>query len=595
LKIRIGTRGSDLALWQARFVAAQLTANGAECELVVLKTRGDLIDDVPLNQVEGKAFFTAEIERALLANEVDLAVHSHKDLPTENSPGLTIAAVPARGPQAERLVIAPGAHDAQAAFLPLRRAARVGTSAPRRAEQLATLRPDLAVLDLRGNVPTRVRKLREGHYDAIVLAAAGLDRLKLSLDGLVAFDLSLDLFVPAPAQGALAIQARAGDARLIELCRRCLHDEPTARAIAAERSLLAAAGGGCNLPLGAAVEAWTDRRRKTPGPPEAQTGGLSGDVAGITESPLSHTPNSASPAARASASAGAPSFRARAFLGADHPRGAAHGRWAYAVDATPERAIAAAYEQLAHGAPTHAGPLAALSIALTGSATDGSALGERLAALGARVVLERVIDFEPLDGVDVARELRGLRAGDALAITSRQTARLLAGHELPRGVTVAAVGPASARALAAIGMAAHVVGHAGASELGAALEVARGGKVLFACAQDALRDLEDGLAQRGVEVRRLELYRTRTRTDVELDERVDVRVYMSPSAVDATLAWERGHRESRTRRFALGHTTAAALEGAGLASQQPTCSDGSVTDELIRHLAQLCAQPSSLR
>jgi hydroxymethylbilane synthase len=595
LKVRIGTRGSDLALWQARFVASQLVANGAECELVVLKTRGDLIDDVPLAKVEGKAFFTAEIERALLADEVDIAVHSHKDLPTENTPGLTIAAVPARGPQAERLVIAPAAHDASAAFLPVRRGARVGTSAPRRAEQLRALRPDLDVLDLRGNVPTRVRKLREGHYDAIVLAAAGLDRLKLSLDGLVAFDLPLDLFVPAPAQGALAIQARAADTRLIELCRRCLHDETTARSIAAERSLLAAAGGGCSLPLGASVEAWTNRRREGARAPEPQAGGLNRDAAGITDSGLSHTPNATSPASRTVAATAPTSFRARAFLGAGHPRGAAHGRWAFAVDATPERAIAAAYEQLAHGAPTDAGPLAPLSIALTGSASDGSALGERLAALGARVVLERVIDFEPLDGVDIARELAALHAGDVLAITSRQTARLLAGHALPHGVTVAAVGPASARALAAIGMTAHVVGHGGARELGAALEVARGAKVLFPCAHDALRDLEDELAKREVAVRRVELYRTITRRGVALDEHVDLRVYMSPSAVEATLAWEREHTKTRTRRFALGHTTAAALDAAGLASQRPTCSDGSVTDELIRQIAQLCAQPPSLR
>jgi hydroxymethylbilane synthase len=205
MKLRIGTRGSELALWQAHYIAGELARAGVETELVVLKTRGDLIDEVPLTQVEGKAFFTAEIERAVLAREVDLAVHSHKDLPGEATPGLIVAAVPPRGPQQERLLIAPSAHDAEAAFLPLKLGSRVGTSAPRRAEQLKTLRPDLSVADLRGNVPTRVRRLREGRYDAIVLAAAGLERLALPLDGLVAIDLPLEWFVPWPCKCARRI------------------------------------------------------------------------------------------------------------------------------------------------------------------------------------------------------------------------------------------------------------------------------------------------------------------------------------------------------------------------------------------------------
>ena len=152
----LGTRGSDLALWQARHVAERL-AGRAEVEIVVLQTRGDRIDDIPLTQVEGKSFFTAEIEQALLERSVDLAVHSHKDLPTEGPPGLVVAAVPARADAAELLLARPEAHDVEAPLLPLRRGVRVGTSSPRRAEQLLTLRPDLVVEPMRGNVPTRVR------------------------------------------------------------------------------------------------------------------------------------------------------------------------------------------------------------------------------------------------------------------------------------------------------------------------------------------------------------------------------------------------------------------------------------------------------
>ena len=177
MKIRIGTRGSKLALWQAHYVRDRLQAAGAEVEIEVLVTRGDRIDDVPLQNVAGKGFFTKEIEDALLDGRVDVAVHSHKDLPVESPPGLAIAAVPERADPAERMLIAPAAHDPDAALLPLLQGVRIGTSSPRRQAQIAALRPDLEILQLRGNVPTRVKRLREGRYDAIVLAAAGLDRL----------------------------------------------------------------------------------------------------------------------------------------------------------------------------------------------------------------------------------------------------------------------------------------------------------------------------------------------------------------------------------------------------------------------------------
>lgn len=583
MKLRIGTRGSELALWQARHIAALLARDGVESELVVLKTRGDVIDDVPLTQVEGKAFFTAEIERALLAREVDLAVHSHKDLPSEATPGLTIAAVPARGAQHERLLIASHAHDAEAAFLPLRIGARVGTSAPRRTAQLTTLRPDLQMLDLRGNVPTRVQRLREGRYDAILLAAAGLDRLALAVDGLVAVDLPLALCVPAPAQGALAVQAREADRDLVALCQRLLHDAATEQSIAAERSLLSVAGGGCNLPLGAAVSAAVSAaadRRRDPSPPP-QFGGTNGAPAGSTES--------------------ATLVAAHTFLGAGHPPHATHARFANATGDTPRAAIEAAFAQLATGAATHTGPLAPLTVALTGSASDGSQLAGRLAALGARVVLERVIELElattPTTSVAqltarLATRLASLRTGDVLVVTSRQTARHLAGNALPRGVTVAAVGPASARALAEIGFKADIVGHAGARELASQLTLGNGARVFFPCAADATDELERALEPRGIAVERFELYRTLARTGVALADDVSARVYMSPSAVAAALAWERTHPNATAQRFALGHTTADALERAQLTADRPRCSASGVIDELIRQLARLRANPS---
>jgi hydroxymethylbilane synthase len=517
VKLRLGTRGSDLALWQARFVAERLTAAGHAVEIEVLQTRGDRIDDVPLHQVEGKAFFTAEIEAALLEERIDLAVHSHKDLPVVGPPELRIAAVPRRGASGERLLVAPAAHAPDAPFLPLRLGARVGTSSPRRTEQLRALRPDLALLPLRGNVPTRVRRLREGRFDAILLAAAGLDRLRLDALGLVACDLPLALVVPAPAQGALAVQVRARDEACAALCRDVLHDPETERAIAAERALLLAAGGGCNLPLGCAV------RR---------------DGAG---------------------------YLAEVFAGPGVPEAGAPPRWATACAETPEDAVRAAWQTAVAGAPTQHGPLAGLRVALAGSAGGGTLLGARLCALGARVVHERVLDFAAVEtrGPGLAARLRELRPGDALVVTSREAARRLAGLRVPDGVAVAAVGPATARALSEAGFAVSCVGEGGARELAWTLKVERGARVLFPCAADALTDLEDGLGARGVTTWRHELYRSVPRADVALTPGVDARVYLSPSAAAACREAERGTDEPPLR-VALGPTTARACARLGL-------------------------------
>jgi hydroxymethylbilane synthase len=540
VNIRIGTRGSDLALWQAHHVKSLLERAGAKVDILVLKTRGDLIDNVPLSKVEGKAFFTAEIERALLDREVDIAVHSHKDLPTEMTPGLVIAAVPPRASHHERLLVRPDAHDPHAPFLPLKRGARVGTSAPRRLEQLKTLRPDLQVLDLRGNVPTRVRKAREGVYDAVVLAAAGLDRLQLATDGLVAVELALDTFVPAPAQGALAVQVRAEDSAVYELCRACLHDAATEQAIAAERSLLVGAGGGCSLPLAAAVL------------PDGEQG-----------------------------------FLAHGFLGAGHPAGTTHARWVAARGKTPSDAMKVVLAELVAGRATRTGPLCGLTIALAGSAHDGSQLGERLAALGADVRTERVIELEPIAGANFDAFLARARSGDVLAVTSRQAAHMLAGRKVAAGVRFAAVGRSSARELASAGFEVTWTGDSGARELAGRIEVAPGGRVYWPCAQDALPDLADALAARGIALERLPIYRTSLVRGLNLERELDVRVYMSPSAVEAALEWERAHPGRATVRFALGSTTAAALRAAGLDAVQPACTDNPITEELVAGLHQL--------
>jgi hydroxymethylbilane synthase len=232
----IASRGSQLALWQARWVSSQLAAAGQECRIEIIKTTGDKITDVPLAKVGTKGLFTKEIEEALLDGRADLAVHSLKDLPTELPEGLVLAAVPEREDPRDAVV------GRKLADLPP--GAKVGTSSLRRAAQLRQLRPDLQVESVRGNLDTRLRKLDQGRYDAILLAAAGLKRL--GWGDRIAEILAPDQMCPAVGQGALAIETRAGFDAVAFL------DHPdTHTAILAERAVLRALGGGCQVPIGA--------------------------------------------------------------------------------------------------------------------------------------------------------------------------------------------------------------------------------------------------------------------------------------------------------------------------------------------------------
>ena len=246
--LRIGTRGSDLALWQARHIAQLLEAIGLPSEIVIIKTKGDQIQHLSFDKMEGKGFFTKEIEDALLNHEIDLAVHSHKDLETSQPKGLCIVAVPQRGFVEDLLIIRKEAQDSNSPF-GIKNGAVIGTSSARRKSQLQFHLTDCNIKDLRGNVPTRVEKLRDGHYDAIVLARAGVERLNLDLSDLHVTTLDPTEFVPAPAQGALAIQMREDDdaVKLLE----ALNVDADAQKVRAERTLLRLLDGGCQMPFGA--------------------------------------------------------------------------------------------------------------------------------------------------------------------------------------------------------------------------------------------------------------------------------------------------------------------------------------------------------
>ncbi len=247
--IRIATRASALALWQARRVQDLLAAQGVPSVLVRVTTQGDR-DTRPFARLEGSGFFTKAVQEAVLRGEADAAVHSYKDLPGDPVPGLVVAAVPERADPRDVLLCRPEAHDPAAPRLPVSEGAVVGTSATRRRAQLAALRPDLRQADLRGNVPTRVERLKSGDLDAIVVAKAGLDRLGLDLGDLASAVLEPEDLMPAPAQGALAVETTPALAPLLA----AVDDSAARRLVAAERALLARFDAGCQLALGALAQ-----------------------------------------------------------------------------------------------------------------------------------------------------------------------------------------------------------------------------------------------------------------------------------------------------------------------------------------------------
>lgn len=242
-RLRIGTRGSQLARWQAEWVRQQLQQLGIEAELVLITTSGDRHQQWSVEALGTTGVFTKEIQQALLAGEIDLAVHSLKDLPTRPVPGLTIAAIPSRGPVADMLITRDGR-----SLMELPPNATVGTGSRRRAAQLLFHRPDLQIVPLRGNLDTRLRRLREGDFDGIVVAATGLARLGRLSEATQ--NLTPDYLLPAPGQGALAIEAAESTPDVLEILAR-LNDSRTAAEVTAERTVLATLAAGCLAPVAA--------------------------------------------------------------------------------------------------------------------------------------------------------------------------------------------------------------------------------------------------------------------------------------------------------------------------------------------------------
>lgn len=269
MSLKLGSRGSELARTQSLGIAEALATHGFDCELKVIRTAGDDSVAARFADIGPQGVFVREIEQALLGGEIDFAVHSFKDLPSDSPPELMIAAVPARVAASDVLLVRAAALDAAAPLMPLRRGAVIGTASVRRQAWLKHLRPDLETRALRGNVPTRLGRLQEGRYDAILLASAGLTRLTAStlgektraaLEGLHLHPLDPEIFVPAPAQGALAIQCRAED-HSVRGALALLDDPASARVVAVERELLGFVAGGCDVAFGAHCSRGTDGYR----------------------------------------------------------------------------------------------------------------------------------------------------------------------------------------------------------------------------------------------------------------------------------------------------------------------------------------------
>lgn len=536
--IKLGTRGSRLALWQAHHIAGRIRELGQPVELVILKTKGDRDQSKPVTELGGVGVFVKELERALSAGEVDLAVHSLKDLPTDLPEGLAVAAYPGRERPHELLIMNPRVHAPSPPsgpdWLPLAEGARIGTASLRRRAQLLELRPDLKVAGIRGNVPTRVDKARTGEVDAVVLAAAGVDRLELALEGLIRVDLPLDHFLPAPGQGALAIEVRADDAELLALLAQL--DLPEAReSTGAERGLLNGLGAGCSVPLG--TRAWRDER------------GICLEAI-LQANPPGHEPSSEVVVMR------------RAFV-----------RCADPATASAEALRILGPQDLL---PTTPEGLKGRRILIGREPEAAGELASALRAAGATSTCQAPTRFE-LRGTSASWSgaLSALAGEEGAWVLFASARAVRAASELSEGslrdalaaFRIGAVGPATARALACKRVPVDLLAPAGATT-GAGLAdalLAHLGQarptILLPAAEGGRPELGEALTSAGCEVTRIELYASEPASGPASSEGVDAILLASPSGARVLLE---GHSPgSIPPLVAIGPTTASAIEDLG--------------------------------
>ncbi len=525
-----GTRGSALAQWQTQFVIAALKrfSPDLEIETRVIKTAGDKDQSRSLAEFGDMGVFTKEIENALLAREIDLAVHSLKDLPTETASGLTIAAIPEREDPRDCIV---SRH--RVGLMQLPRGARVGTSSARRSAQVLALRPDVQIVALRGNVDTRLRRAQTEEYDAIVIAAAGIIRLGRTHE--ITEFLPLNAFLPDPGQGALAVQIRTDDTELATLVAQLDH-APTDAAVTAERAFLRSLGGGCRQPIGAYAE-MRGNQLHLGGLIAAQDGSLitRGEIAGD--------------AARAEE------------LGA---------RLAGRLQSDERRATKYAIRNT-----SPAMPLQGKRILITRAREQASTLAKKIRALGGEPIEFPTIDFAPLQDF---QKLDGAlaRAGefDWVIFTSTNGVRAVTerwrtlGKEprIPAFKKIAAIGPATARTLEEIGLRVDFIPTKFLGErMAIELPIERGQRALLLRADIASDALERGLAERGVAVTNVSAYRTIILSTQKLDlGEIDAVTFTSSSTVRSFVAMLDGNDLDNILTFCIGPVTADTARTLGL-------------------------------
>ncbi len=537
-KIVVGTRGSALAQWQTNYVIAALKriAPDLRIETRIIKTTGDKDQTRSLADLGGLGVFTKEIENALLANEIDLAVHSLKDLPTETANGLTIAAIPEREDPRDCIV---SRHNVGLQQLP--RGARIGTSSARRTAQLLALRPDAQIVPLRGNVDTRLRKAQTEEYDAVVLAAAGIIRLGRASE--ITEYLSLDSFLPDPGQGALAIEIRADDTELASLVSQLDH-APTRAAVTAERAFLRALGGGCRMPIGA----------------YAATSGVRGNELHLRGIVASDDGKQIS----------------RGEISGDAMRAEELGAELAARLQRGECRVASG-EKTSLPVTRHPSPLHGKRILVTRAHEQADTFAEKIRALGGEPIEFPTIDFAPLDNfIAMDDAFVRVKEFDWVVFTSANGVRFVADRLQTLGIQprvfaatkIAAIGPATAHELESLGLRVNFIPTKFLGEqIAIELPIERGQRALLLRADIASDVLARGLEARGVAVTNIDAYRTvmPTARAVELPN-VNALTFTSSSTVRNFVAMLNGARGELDRAvvFCIGPVTADTARELGL-------------------------------
>ncbi|OGL43634.1 MAG: hydroxymethylbilane synthase [Candidatus Schekmanbacteria bacterium RBG_13_48_7] len=530
-KIKVGTRGSDLARIQTKWVVDSITRIvPVETITKIIKTRGDHIKNLSLKKVEGKGFFTKEIEDALINREIDIAVHSLKDLPVEVTPGLIVAAIPKRENPGELLLIHPDFVD-DGDKLGIAKNSIVGTSSLRRITQLHAIRQDLRMQELRGNLTTRIRKLLERQYHAIVIAAAGFNRLGVKPDGFIIKELSPELFLPAPGQGALAIQVRESDKDIIELVRE-INDPLTEKTVFCERSLLKLLEGGCHLPLGTYARLNKNRfiLKAVIGNPE-------------------WSPDSNSPLYSTEVSGSDPRETAKlAFLELKQQM--------------------SAYRDYTKQKPVQ-------RIVLTRSQEGNIELMEQLSDLPLEFVDYPILYFAPgIDKNQLAHIKETIISYNWILFTSKTAVRFFYEYfgstQFPGTIKIGCIGQGTAQIVEQAGYHVEFIPAQNSSEgllkEFLSLKLPGNPKILIPGPRVGQNHLYTGLKNNGMDAEKLVLYETRIKQPGDIPEfnlrADDLLVFMSPSAVNGFLRYNQ--IKDQNIIFSIGSTTSASLNNAKL-------------------------------